>query len=129
MCYLCTLYYLALMCYLAIFIFSFIFLFAFKIKNTFARYIHTSFHPITCSLFIHSENRRSDDYLNYRTSNDSTSYGDSVSGSININPSFLGAASSAAVAMAAVAMAVMGMVAMVRESVLKVLGPRTGLAV
>jgi hypothetical protein len=64
--------------------------------------------------------------LKYRTSNDSTSFGDSVSGSVNINPSFLGAASSAAVAMA---MAVMGMVAMVRESVLKVLGPRTGLAV
>jgi hypothetical protein len=42
---------------------------------------------------------------------------------VDINPSFLGAASSAAVAMAT-----MGMAAMVRESVLKVLGLRAGLA-
>ncbi len=49
--------------------------------------------------------------LSCKTSNDSTSYGD-VSGSVDINPSLLGAGASLAVAMAAVTMAAMGMAAM-----------------
>jgi hypothetical protein len=55
----------------------------------------------------------------YKTSNDNTSCGDTSSGSVGIDPSHLGAASSAVVAMTA-----MGTAAMVQA---RVLGPGVGL--
>jgi hypothetical protein len=55
---------------------------------------------------------------NYKTSNDNTSCCDSSSGSVGIDPSHLGAASSAVVAMTA-----MGTAAMVQAGVL---GPGVG---
>jgi hypothetical protein len=57
---------------------------------------------------------------NYKTSNDNTSCGGSASGSVGIDPSHLGAASSAMVAMTAI-----GTAAMVQA---RVLGPGVGLA-